>query len=81
MNWISDPDRVKVQWRLVWLNVAAVVMNLVIAVVTWRVISIANLASAAFSAWIAWTMYRKIPEITRQQEQRIVDILKGSFDR
>lgn len=78
MTWVSDPDRVKVQWRLIALNLAAVVMNLVIAVVVFKWISLANVFSAGFSAWIAWGLYTKIPGIKQEQEQRILDYLKGS---
>ncbi len=77
MNWVTDPDRVKVQWRLIWLNLAAVIMNLAIGLVTWRAMSIANVFSAGFSAWVAWGLYKKIPGIKREQEQRIIDILRG----
>ena len=79
MNWLTDPDRVKVQWRLVYLNLAAVALNAVIGIMTWKLMSIANLFSAAFSAWVAWTMYKKIPAIKAEQERRIVDILSGKI--
>ncbi len=77
----DDVDRIKVQWRLIWLNLSAVALNITIAIVTWKALSIANLFSAAFSAWVAWGLYTKIPKIKAEQEQRIVEILKGSFDR
>ena len=79
-SWFTDPDRVKVQWRLVYLNLSAVLMNLVIGLWTWKAMSVANFLSAAFSGWIAWKMYTKIPEIKSQQEKRILDYLKGSKD-
>ena len=79
-SWFTDPDRVKVQWRLVYLNLSAVLMNLVIGLWTWKAMSVANFFSAAFSGWIAWKMYTKIPEIKSQQEKRILDYLKGSKD-
>ena len=79
MNWVTDPDRVKVQWRLIYLNLAAVVMNLLIGFITWRWMSLANLFSAGFSAWIAYGLWKKIPGIKAEQEKRIVDILSGKF--
>ena len=78
MNWVTDPDRVKVQWRLIYLNLSAVVMNLVIGAWTWRWISLANLFSAGFSLWIAYGLWRKLPEITREQQRRIIEYLKNS---
>ncbi len=53
MTWITDPDRIKVQWRLIALNLAAVSMNLLIGLWVWKWISLANLFSAGFSAWVA----------------------------
>ena len=77
MTWLDDPDRVRVQHRLVWMNIAAVIVNLAVAVITHQWMSLANIIAAAFSANVAWRLYRKIPEITREQEQRILAILKG----
>ena len=79
MNWVTDPDRVKVQWRLIYLNLAAVVMNLLIGSMIFRWISLANFFSAGFSLWIAYGLWKKLPEIKREQQQRIVDYLKGSL--
>ena len=78
MNWVTDPDRVKVQWRLIWLNLAAVIMNLVIGIWVWKAMTIANFFSAGFSAWIAYGLWKKLPEITQEQQKRILDYLKGS---
>ena len=78
MMWLTDPDRVKVQWRLVWLNIAAVALNLAIGFGLWRTMSIANFVSAAFSGFVAWTLYKKIPEIRRREQARLIDILKHS---
>ena len=78
MNWLTDPDRVRVQWRLVWLNLAAVLLNLVIGIGLWRMTSIANFVSAIFSGFVAWTLYKKIPEIRRREQARLIDILKHS---
>ena len=79
MNWVSDPDRVKVQWRLVYLNLSAAAMNLIIGIMIWKVMSIANLFSAGFSCWIAYGLWKKIPEIKAEQEKRLIDILSGKF--
>lgn len=77
MNWVTDPDRIRVQWRLIFMNLAAVVMNLLIGIWVWKWISLANLFSAGFSAWVAWGLYTKLPAIKREQEQRIMNILRG----
>ena len=77
MDWLTDPDRVKVQRRLVYLNVAAAVGNFALALWLWRVTSIANVFSGGFSLWIAWTMWKKIPAIKAEQETKIMDYLRG----
>ena len=78
MDWVTDPDRIKVQWRLIYLNLAAVFMNLLIGAMVFRWISLANLFSAGFSAWIAYGLWKKLPEIKKEQQERILDYLKGS---
>lgn len=75
---------VKMQWQIVWLNVSAAVLNL--SLVAWHISNgkwmfIANLISGIFSAWVAWRCWRKIPEITQREQDRILDILKGKYDR
>ena len=77
MSWVDDPDRIRVQWRLIWLNLAAVVMNIVIGIWVWRWMTLANFASALFSAWITWGLYRRLPEIKQEQEEKIMRILRG----
>jgi len=79
MDWVTDPDRIKVQWRLIYLNLAAVVMNLLIGAWTLRWISLANLFSAGFSLWIAYGLWKKLPEIKKEQQERIMDILSGKY--
>ena len=76
----SSPDRVRTQWQLAALNAAAALLNLSIFV--WNVsrgswLALANLAAGVFSAYVAYTLYKKIPEVKRQQEQKILAILKG----
>lgn len=77
MNWVTDPDRVKVQWRLIYLNLAAVIMNLGLAIWLWRWMSLANLISAAFSGYITYGLWKKLPEITAKQKQKIIDYMRG----
>ena len=79
MNWVTDPDRVKVQWRIIYMNLAAVAANLLIGLWVWKWISLANLFSAGFSAWVAYGLWQKLPQIKREQEQRLMEILKGNF--
>ena len=77
MTWLDNPDRLIVQRRLIVMNLCAVVMNLSIAALTMRWMSLANIAAAAFSGLMAWKLYKRMPEIKREQEQRILTILKG----
>ena len=77
MTWLDNPDRLAVQRRLIAMNLCAVVMNLTIVFLTMRWMSLANVAAAAFSGGMAWRLYKRMPEIKREQEQRILTILKG----
>lgn len=79
MNWVTDPDRIKVQWRLIWMNAFAVFMNLAVGVVVWKWMSLANLFSAGFSAWVAYGLWKKLPEIKREQQQRVIDYLRKDY--
>lgn len=77
MTWLDNPDRLVVQRRLIAMNLCAVIMNLTIVFLTMRWMALANIAAAAFSGWMAWKLYKRMPEIKREQEQRILTILKG----
>lgn len=79
MTWFTDPDRVKVHWRIIALNLAAVFLNLAIGIWSWKAMSIANFISAAFSAWVAYSLWKKIPRIKKEQQERIMDILRGKY--
>lgn len=80
-DWLLDPDRVKVYWRLVWINVGAAVINTVIGLVFFKWISIANFLAAAFSGYQAYRRWQDIPRVRREQEQRIIELLRGRDGR
>ncbi len=77
MGLFDDPDRVKVQWRLIWLNLSAAAFNFWLVFWLWNFMSIANVISGAFSCWVAWKFWKKIPEIREEQQERIIDYLRG----
>lgn len=73
---------VRMQWQLIALNAAAALLNL--GMFTWnlmggRWIAAAGLFAGLFSLYITWRLWRKLPEIVAQEQQRIVDILKGKI--
>ena len=73
---------VKMQWRIVWLNVAAACVNL--GFTAWNISNgkwmfLANLISAGVSIWVARWSWQKIPEIKAREQRKIVDILSGKF--
>jgi hypothetical protein len=75
-------DRMKMQWFLVAVNVFAALLNVTLAVgnlVTGHWVGLANLIAAAFSAWVAWGLYVKIPEIRADEQLKIIRILRGHF--
>lgn len=79
MKWFTDGDRVKVQWRIIYLNLAAVILNLAIGLWSWKAMSVANFFSAGFSLWVAYSLWKKIPQIKKEQQDRIMDILRGKY--
>ena len=77
MNWLLDPDRVRAYQRIIAINIAAAAVNLAIGFWTWGWLTAINWAAAAFSARMALQMYRRLPEIRREQEQRLLTLLRG----
>lgn len=74
---ITNPDRVRVQRQIVILNAAAAIVNCMVGIWIMSWMSLANFAAAAFSAYWTWKSWQRIPEVKREQEQRIIRILKG----
>ena len=79
MKWFTDPDRVKVQWRLIYLNLSAAVLNIIVTFTVWRWMSIATVFSAGFSLWVSYRLWAKIPQIKKEQEEKIMNILRGKY--
>ena len=82
MNWFDDPDRLKVLKRVMALNVFAALVNL--GVFVWNVyqvnwIGLFNLGACLFSAHQAYKSYKMLPTVKREQEERILNILKGKY--
>lgn len=82
MNWLMDPDRVRVQWYLIGLNGGAALLNIV--VFSWQAYlghwtGLACLISGVFSGYCTWKLYRRLPEVRARQTQKIMDILSGKY--
>ena len=73
---------IRVQKQIIFLNAVAALVNLALATNNFaqgRWIGIANLAAGAFSVWVTWGCWKKLPEIVAKEQQKIVDILSGKF--
>lgn len=82
MNWLDDPDRIKVSKQIIALNAFAAIVNL--ALFVWNLytlnwIGILNLGCFFFSSYQVHKIYKQLPEIRRNQEQKILNILKGKY--
>lgn len=71
------PDRVRAQWSSIRVNGLAALVNWSLAAWNHNWLSLLNLAAAVFSTVVAYRLWRRLPEIKRRQEQRILEILKG----
>ena len=82
MNWLNDSDRVKVLKYVIALNLFAALINL--AIFGWNVytlnwLGILNLVCFFFSANQAYKSFKLLPVVKKEQEEKILDILKGRY--
>lgn len=82
MNFLNDPDRVKVLKFIIAINFSAGLLNL--SIVAWHFsngvwLGVINLCAAIFSFYMAHKCFKRYPETKRNQEERILKILKGKY--